>query len=698
LSEPAGTYRVATDVGGTFTDLVGYRVDRKTGSAVEPVVYKVDSTPPDFADGVFAALGGAGLDPAAIGYFAHGSTVVINTLLSRSGAPTALVTTEGFRDVLEIGRGNRPDLFNLYYSKPPPFVPRRLRFEMRERTDHLGEVLVTPDATELDAIADALRIEGIDAVALCFLHAYANSENERYVEAELTRRLPGVSVLASHRVSTEWREFERTSSTVLAAYVHPVTSRYIDALAEGMDARGVPVPPHLMLSNGGVAGPSTVGENPLALIESGPASGVIGAAAVGRAIGRLNVVTLDIGGTTAKCSLIRDGQIRIVTDYAIEQSKTSPGYPARTPVVDIVEIGNGGGSIAWLDEGGKLHVGPVSAGARPGPAIYGRGGTRATTTDAHALTGRIDPSNLLGGRIKANVPAARAALGEIADMLEVDVMDVARGIVRVANANMARVLRLVSVNRGYDPRDFSLVTFGGGGGLHAVELAVALRFSEVVVPREPSTFSAWGMLVSELRRDAHRTRVMPLEGSTEEIHRIFATLESDAAGALSDDGAEASAITFERRLALRYRGQEHTVEIRRPPADGVDATTLEARTAEAFHEAYREAYTYRLDAPIQVVTVHLVARAPVPRPELPELTPRGTTPEDAVTGARSVDFGENGAHEARVYRRELLDPGVTISGPAVIEEDAFATIVPPRYEATVDPFGNLVIPVEGSGP
>jgi N-methylhydantoinase A len=460
LSETAGAYRVATDVGGTFTDLVGYRVDPDTGAAVQPVVHKVDSTPPDFAEGVFAALEGTGIEAAAVAYFAHGSTVVINTLLSRTGAPTALVTTEGFRDVLEIGRGNRPDLFNLYYSKPPPFVPRRLRFEVRERTDHSGQVLRPPDTAGLDAIAEVVRAEGIGAVAICFLHAYANPENERCVERELARRLPGVSVLASHRVSTEWREFERTSSTVLSAYVHPVTSRYVDALGRGLSKRGVPVLPHLMLSNGGVAGAATAGANPLALIESGPASGVIGAAAVGRAIGRLDIVTLDIGGTTAKCSLIRGGEVRIVTDYAIERSKTSPGYPARTPVVDIVEIGNGGGSIAWVDEGGKLHVGPTSAGARPGPAIYGRGGTRATTTDAHAVTGRIDPDNLLGGRIEADLPAALDALGGIAATLEVGALDVARGIIRVANANMARVLRLVSVNRGYDPRDFTLVTFG----------------------------------------------------------------------------------------------------------------------------------------------------------------------------------------------------------------------------------------------
>src|SRR5579863_2594939 len=391
--------RAASDVGGTFTDLVYYDVDPLTGRCGTVRTAKVDTTPPDFEKGVMKSLEKSGVRASEMEFFAHGATVVINAITERRGVRVGLITTQGFRDVPEIARGNRPDLFNFHFRKPPPFVERHLRAEIRERTNYKGEIELSADEEAIPAILERFRAAGVEAIAICFLHAYRNPANEVAVMRRIRDLWPKMSVLASHELSREWREYERTSTTVLSAYVHPIAKRYIESLESELRRGGCVHAPYMMLSNGGIATVGMAKANPIAMVESGPASGIYAAAHLGHLSGERNLIVLDIGGTTAKCTLIEDGEVRITTDYFVERTRRTPGYPIQTPVSEIVEIGNGGGSIAWVDQGGKLHVGPQSAGAVPGPVAYGRGGREATTTDANLLLGRIDPKSFAGGEL-----------------------------------------------------------------------------------------------------------------------------------------------------------------------------------------------------------------------------------------------------------------------------------------------------------
>jgi N-methylhydantoinase A len=466
----SGTIRAATDVGGTFTDFAYFSTDPRTGLQ-EVVTAKSETTPPQFEKGVMNVMAKTGAAIADIAFLAHGTTLVINALTERKGVKTGLITTEGFRDSLEIARGNRPDYFNLHYEKPAPFVPRHLRREVPGRLAQDGTERHPLDLSGVAGILDDFRAEGVEAVAICLLHSYANPRHEMELLARVRELWPDVSAVASHQITREWREYERTSTTVLSAYVQPVAERYLSRLADSVREQGFDGQLYIMQSNCGVDSVAKTKEIPITMVESGPASGFWGAAELGRLIGEPNVVALDIGGTTAKCSLIEGGHVKIVSDYWMERSRLSAGYPIMVPVVDVVEIGNGGGSIAWVDDFGKLHVGPQSAGAVPGPAAYGRGGTSATTTDANLALRRINPEYFCGGEIQADMAAVERALGEIAQQLVVDTTEAAEGVVRIANNNMINALKLVSLNRGYDPRDFTLVAFGGGGGMKALPLA-----------------------------------------------------------------------------------------------------------------------------------------------------------------------------------------------------------------------------------
>ena len=505
------TIRVATDVGGTFTDLVSFETDGRRPAMPRIVTAKSDTTPPNFEEGVLNVLKKGGVDPAAVDFLAHGTTVVINALTERKGVKVGLITTQGFRDTLEIARGNRPDFFNLHYEKPKPFVPRYLRRELPGRMSYKGEEMAPLDLSGLPAIVEDFKADGVQAVAVSFLHSYANPSHEQAVLAELRKLWPDTAVVASHQITREWREYERTNTAVLSAYVQPIAERYLSRLADGLKSQGFSRSPYIMQSNCGVDSLEAVSQIPITMVESGPASGFWGAAELGKLIGEPNVLALDIGGTTAKCSLIEDGQVKIMTDYWIERDRTTAGYPIMVPVVDLVEIGNGGGSIAWVDDFGKLHVGPQSAGASPGPAAYGRGGTDATTTDANLWLGRINRDYFCGGDVEADMPAAQKAIEEVGGKLGVDAAEAARGIIRIANNNMVNALKLVSLNRGHDPRDFTLVAFGGGGAMHAVALAAELGVKKVVVPAAAAVFSAWGMMMSDLRRDYFVTRLADLK-------------------------------------------------------------------------------------------------------------------------------------------------------------------------------------------
>jgi N-methylhydantoinase A len=676
--------RAASDVGGTFTDLVYYAVDPETGRPGAVEVAKADTTPPEFEQGVMNAMAKAGLLPAALDFFAHGSTVVINALTERKGVKTALITTKGFRDVIEIARGNRPDLFNFNFQKPRPFVDRYLRTELDERSNFKGEMARAVDLAPLPGMLDFFRAEGVEAIAVAYLHAYVNPENERHTVAAIRAIWPEVSVLASHEVSREWREYERTNTTVLSAYVAPIARRYIERLEQRLAEGGFAQKPYMMQSNGGIATVDAAKANPITMVESGPASGIYAAAYLGRQIDEPNLIVLDIGGTTAKCTLIEDGQIKVSTDYYIERDSRNPGYPVQTPVSEIVEIGNGGGSIAWVDAGGKLHVGPQSAGARPGPAAYGRGGTRPTTTDANLLLGRIDPASFVGGEVEPDWQAVDGAFAPLCDQLGLSKQELARGVIRIANANMTTALRLVSTNKGHDPRDFALMAFGGGGAMHAVALAEELKVPRVIIPVNSSVFSAWGMLLTDLRRDYIRTRLTELRpDSLGGIRAVFAEIEAEAINDFADQG-KGRAPLFEYRADLRYVGQEHTVGIAFPLGSAAPVDDAIA----AFHDAHEKRFTYRLDAAVQLVNFHLVATVPVDKPDIAERAVTDLAVGDAIKGKRQVDFDIHGILKATIYDGLKLEPGMTLAGPAVIQEPSVTLPLPPGTRATIDRFGN----------
>jgi N-methylhydantoinase A len=671
--------RLAVDIGGTFTDLV--TLDETSG---EVAVSKAPTTPRRFEDGVLAAIEQVDFD--GVSFLAHGTTVIINALTERTGARTALLTTRGFRDVLEIQKANRPDLYDLRYEKPRPFVPRRLRFEVTERVDYRGVELVPLDEAEVRAAVAEAKRQGAEALAICFLHAYANREHERRAAGIVRDEWPEASVSVSHELSSEWREYERTSTAVLDAYVKPVTSRYLGALASRLEAVGISASErYAMQSNGGVSTFEVAARAPINLVESGPVGGVIGAAALGALVGEPNLITLDIGGTTAKASLIERGEIRVSGDYAIERTPIFAGYPVKVPIVDVVEIGSGGGSIAWLDPVGSLKVGPRSAGAEPGPACYGQGGTEPTLTDANVVAGRINPEYFLGGRILLDVDASRRALQPLADALNVDVEAAALGVIRIANASMIHLLKLVSVRRGRDPREFSLVAFGGGGSMHACALARELRAARVIVPPSPGHFSAWGMLASDLRHDAVQTRLVRADRlADEKLEEAWRDLEERLLATFASEHRSADDVEFARSADMRYAGQEHTVDV--PVASGDGRTEIE----QCFHDLHEQLYTFRLDSPIEFVNFRLAGFGSVRKPELGRLERNGDA-SGALKGSRAVDFDELGRHEARIYERAGLAAGAALEGPAVVEEPAASTVVFPGQMLRVEEHGLLVI-------
>ena len=685
--------RVATDVGGTFTDLVCFETDIETGVS-RVITAKSDTTPPDFENGVLNVLEKGKVDPSSIDYFAHGTTVVINALTERKGVTVGLITTKGFRDTLEIARGNRPDFFNLHYEKPEPFVPRFLRQEVPGRMTYTGEERLPLDLSVLPAILDDFRENSVEAVAISLLHSYANTAHEAAVLAEVQKLWPEVSVVASHQITREWREYERTNTAVLSAYVQPVAASYLAKLDAGLKSRGLENNPYIMQSNCGVDSLEATSKTPITMVESGPASGFWGAAELGRLIGENNILALDIGGTTAKCSLIEDGEVRIMTDYWIERSRKSAGYPIMVPVVDLVEIGNGGGSIAWVDDYGKLHVGPQSAGALPGPAAYGKGGTSATATDANLWLGRINKDYFCGGSIDADMASTEHALKKLGDKLGVSVDEAAEGIVRIANNNMVNALKLVSLNRGFDTRDFTLLAFGGGGAMHAVALGQELQVKKVVVPAAAAVFSAWGMMMSDLRRDFFVTRLMELgDGAGDLIEEVFAEAEEKASETFGAEGVSKDQVTFLRYGKFRYQNQEHTTEVLLDEGSVSDASLQ--KIAGDFHEAYEREYTYILDAPVEMVGIHLVAKAEVGKLKMkPEpLGEADATP--ALKGTREINYALEGKHVASIYDGERLAPGMAFSGTAVIEDSGSTIVVHPENTVAIDAYRNVHITLNG---
>ena len=660
--------RVGVDVGGTFTD-----VTLVTGSETL-VTAKVPSTP-DQSEGVMAGIqkvcAEAGIDPREIAEFSHAMTVSTNALLERNGADTALVTTDGFRDVVEIGRQNRPALYDLHGEKPAPLVPRSRRYELPERATPDGiEHPVDPDAVR--DLAETLKQTGVESVAIALLHAYTTPKNERTV-ARIFREELDVPVSASHRVLPEFREFERTATTVADAYVTPAIDAYVGRLTERAAADGIPEP-RIMQSNGGIASVDTIRERAIETALSGPAAGVVGADRAARAARDAfdlpGLVTFDMGGTSSDVSLVRDGDAERTTDTEID------GIPVRTPMVDINTIGSGGGSVAWVDSGGALRVGPRSAGADPGPACYGNGGDEPTVTDANVMLGYVGESTALGGELSVDVSAAEVVLEDLADEAGLgSAAAAARGVYRVANAKMTRAIREITVERGFDPREFGLVAFGGAGPMHAVSVADDLGVGTVIVPVASGVLSAYGLLDADERYDRVRTHLTRLDDADPD--RVADVVTDLAADALAE--ATAADPTVEHEADLRYAGQsfELTTSIELP----FDPDAVRSR----FHAEHERTHGYRMDAAIELVNLRAIARA-----ERSIAETRYDADGDSRLDTRAVDFGGE-THGATIHDRVAVPAESTIEGPAVLEQAESTTVVPPDWSATVRDNGALVV-------
>jgi N-methylhydantoinase A len=675
--------RIAVDIGGTFTDLVAVDDDGKVSRS------KSLTTPDDFARGIQDCLRGANIDVAGADFFVHGSTVTINAVLERKGARTGLITTKGFRDVYEIGRGNRPEGYNLFFKRPVPLVPRDLRFEVEERLYATGEVFKPLDEESAKATIGALKATGVESVAVCLLHAYANAAHEQRLGELLRQQFPQAYISLSHEILREFREYERTSTTVLNSYVGPIVSRYLVSLERMLSTGGFRGTFRVMQSNGGVMSAETAKRMPVTMMESGPVAGVIAAARLGQSLDCRHIISFDMGGTTAKSSLIKDFHPEVTSSYYVGGYVS--GQPMMLPVVDIVEVGNGGGSIAWIDPAGGLKVGPQSAGAAPGPACYGKGGTEPTVTDANLITGRIDPEYFLGSGVRLQRDKAVQAVTEkIAKPLDLSLEEAALGILTIANFNMSLSVRAVSVEKGYDPRDCVLVPSGGGGALHAIAIARELSVPRVIIPPMPAHFSALGMLLADLKHDYVQTYVRELaETSGTQIAGAFSLLEKSAFEILAEEGARAEDIVVRRFLDMRYRGQEYTlpVPITEDLRSLVDFSEIRAR----FDQLHQEHYGHSApQEPVMIVNLRLSAlgktddRLPLASPPL-----QG---ERAARGHRAVIF-ETTSIDTPVYLRSGLKESDSLDGPAVIEEIGATILVYPGDKMQVNEFGHLVIEV-----
>ena len=639
-----------------------------------------------------------GVAPEQLSYVVHASTVATNSIIEGTLAPTGFVTTDGFRDMLEIQRQIRSSLYNIHFKKPQPLVPRYRCFGVPERLDAKGNVVKPLDEAAVRRVARELKETGVESVAVCLLHSYVNPAHEERVGEILREVFPENAVSLSCEVAPDFREYFRASTTVINAGIRPVVGRYLERIESRLRAQGVSASLLLMQSSGGVYTFAAGAEKPVYMVESGPAAGVIAASYLGSQLGKTNLLSFDMGGTTAKVGLIQGGVPQITKEYEVGADASASGhgakgggYPLRTPVIDLVEIGAGGGSIAWVDGGNLLRVGPQSAGADPGPVCYGAGGTEPTITDANLVLGRIDPSYFLGGEIALDVDAARAAIEEKCGRpLGMDVAEVAHGIVEIANAAMAGALRRISIQRGFDPRDFALVAFGGAGPLHANRLAEELGIPTVIVPRSPGTFSAMGLLATDLRHEFNATVVQRID---ERGHLVetFDHLEQQGQAALEREGVSTADMRFDRLMDLRYVGQSYELAIAvKDP--GLPSEEL-ARLIEEFHRQHRRAYGLNaITEPVEVVTLRLGAVGDISKPVLRKLESGGKADSARRKSERKICFAEFGAFvTCPIFDRYKLGAGCCISGPAIVEEMDSTMLVHSGYNAHVDPFGNLLI-------
>jgi len=688
---PSQRLRLAADIGGTFTDVAAF-----DESSHRLLLGKSLSTPRAMVEGIEAGVTKAGTKFSEAALFLHGSTVAINTMLERTGAKTALITTRGFRDVYEIGRINRPDAYNLFFQKHVPLVPRALCFEVTERLFADGQVHKPLDEAGLMEIADTLERENIEAVAILFLHCYRNPAHELRAKELLQKRLPNVFVSTSHELSQEYREFERCSTVVANAYVGPRVQHYLTEIGERITSEGFGGTFLVVQSTGGLFELDKARRECIRILESGPASGVIGTQALCHALGMPNAIAFDMGGTTAKAGVIQDGRA-LTTGHALIGSYDR-ALPIQVSTIDIFEVGTGGGSIARVEHGGALHVGPRSAGAEPGPACYGRGGAEPTITDANLLLGRLGADRFLGGEMRLDVEASERAMHDkVAKPLGLSTTEAASGILRIAATKMSYAVKGVTTERGLDAGSFALVAYGGAGPLHATAVAREIGIRKVIIPRAPGHFSAFGMLFSDLRYDFVRTWFTALEKfDFERFETVYRELEAEGREAIAASSVAPKEVVVQRALDMRYVGQEHTVTVEIPQEhfERQDRTAIKA----LFDIVHAQRYGTSAPAePAEIASLRTTVTGIVEKPGIEKIaTGDEKPPADAHTGNRKAFFQDVGFADTPTFARNKLLAGNRIQGPALIEEHASTTVVLPGDRLDVDAIGNLVISISGA--
>lgn len=678
-------WRIGIDSGGTFTDVCLF--DDTTGDVS---VWKVPSTPDDpsraIAKGTQEGTQRVGAEPSEVAYFGHGTTVGTNALIQHRGVKTGLITTEGFRDLIEIGRQKRPDLYDLQVDKAPPLVTRDLRFGVSERLRHDGSVEIALDEDGVRSAARALKAAGVKAVAIGFLYGFVNPAHEQAAKRIVLEEFPEAFVCASHEVAPEFREYERISTAAVNSYLGPVMHNYIRRLADRLKELGLTTTPHLTQSNGGVIGFDMAARLPVRTVLSGPSTGVVAAQAIGAMTGIANLITFDMGGTSSDVALLRNGEAKLASEATVH------GYPIKAPMLDIHTVGAGGGSLAAIDSGGLLKVGPRSAGADPGPVCYGRGSTEPAVTDANVVLQTLNPTHLLGGRMPIRQDLSKEAIGRLAGTIGLDVMATAQGIISVVTANMAKAIRVISVQRGHDPRDYALVAFGGAGPLHAARLAKELEMKRIVVPRNPGIGCALGLLLTDLRANFATTRLATLgEGLVGDMAEIFSGLEEQAEHWFAEEKVAPADRKLRRTADLRYHGQNYELSIDVPEGQITSATI--AALGQGFAEAHKRLYGFVAEGEaVQLVTYRAEAIGFVPKAQFRPQPDAGPDASGAITGRREVWFPEAGGFvDTPIYDREKLKCGNRFSGPAIVEQMDATTVVLPGMVATVEPYLNLIL-------
>jgi len=693
-------YRVGIDIGGTFTDLVCIDEDGKIR------VVKSSSTPKDPSNGVEDTIIKAGIDLKDVDFLSHGATVGINAVIQNKGAKTAIVTTKGFRDIIELRRGQRvidkpSDMYNLQMDLPQdyvggysPLVERPLRFEISERVDYKGNVIKPLDEDAVRQIANQMIEKKVEAIAICYYFSFVNPEHEQITQKILEELLPGVCISVSNEILPVIREYERLSTTTINAYIMPIMQSYLSNLRNKLISRGLKKDFYLMQSGGGIISAELAGLRPVYTIDSGPAGGVTAAAQLGTMLGYPDVISFDMGGTTAKVCVIHNGKPEVTTNFWVDGK-----YFIGVPVMDMVEIGAGGGSMAWLDSAGAVHVGPQSAGADPGPVCYKRGGTEPTVTDADLVLGYINPDYFLGGDMVVDVTASKAAIKEkIADKLGMEVAEAAHGIYRLINANMLGAMRVVTVQKGYDPRDFSLLVSGGTAAIHAVRLAQELRIPRVIVPLTPGTFSAIGLVTADARYDVYRSyATLVSQASPEIIQKIYDELNEQGIKKIMELGFSKREVELHYTMDMRYAGQAHEVTIDIPANIIKSKITHDAirKLADMFHERHKYLFGHSSpDAAVEFITLSVSATGPMPRSKMFEIEKGGASPDKAKKAERSVYFEEFKEYRnCPTFERSLLKANNIIKGPAVVEQMDTTIVIPPGQKATVDKYGNIFIDI-----